>query len=86
MIEAPVSRRGLFAFWRNREGGRFQGDLSVGNLKATRRQARRFARTPPRGESHVRRTIWTVNERLKDVPNKPRERPEIEDEREQEKD
>ena len=45
MIEAPVSRRGPFAFWRDPGGGRFQGDLSAGNLKATRRQARRFART-----------------------------------------
>jgi hypothetical protein len=45
MIEAPVSRRGLFALWCDLGRVRFLGDLSVGNLKATRRQARRFART-----------------------------------------
>jgi hypothetical protein len=45
MIEAPVSRRGLFALWCDRGGGRFQSDLSAGSLKATRRQVRRFART-----------------------------------------
>lgn len=44
MIEAPVSRRGPF-FGVAVRAGRFQGDLSAGNLKATRRQARRFART-----------------------------------------
>ena len=31
--------------WRDHGRRRFQGDLSEGNLKATRRQARRFART-----------------------------------------
>lgn len=50
MIEAPVFRRGLFALMYDLGRGRFQGDLSAGNLKAARRQARRFARTPLRGE------------------------------------
>ena len=45
MIEASVSRRGPFAFWYDLGRGWFQGDLSVGSLKATRRQARRFAQT-----------------------------------------
>jgi len=45
MIEAPVSRRGPFCVVRDPGGGRFQGDLSAGNLKDARRQARRFART-----------------------------------------
>ena len=45
MIEAPVSRRGPSAFWCDPGGGRFQDDLSAGNLKVTRRQVRRFART-----------------------------------------
>ena len=31
--------------WRDLGCGWFQGDLSAGNLKATRRQVRRFART-----------------------------------------
>ena len=45
MIEAPGRRRGPFALWCDPGQGRFQGDLSAGNLKATRRQARRFAPT-----------------------------------------
>jgi hypothetical protein len=45
VIEASVIRRGLFALWFDPGRGRFQGDLSAGNLKAARRQARRFART-----------------------------------------
>tara|TARA_R110000751_G_scaffold48507_3_gene107952 strand:- start:11449 stop:11610 length:162 start_codon:yes stop_codon:yes gene_type:complete len=43
--------------WRHLDGGRVQGDLSAGNLKATRRQARRFARTgmkcPEAGEFQI---------------------------------
>lgn len=38
-------RRGSSALWFDLGLGRFQGDRSAGNLKATRRPARRFART-----------------------------------------
>ena len=48
----PSAGGGLFVFRSDLGGGRFQGDLLAGNQKATRRQARRFARTPLKGRMH----------------------------------
>ena len=45
MIEVTVRSQWLFASWRDLGRGRFQYDLSAGNLKATHRQSRHFAQT-----------------------------------------
>ena len=73
MIEAPVTTRGPFAFWCDPGSGRFQGDLPAGNLKATRRQARRVARTPQRVDVLGSYSSEVINTPLTEFPRSIRD-------------